>query len=109
MRKKFSGLILIFVVLIGLTGCKNKDNVNVEKLTVINNEIIDYFNQNPESEVYDNFCFNYIDEKSLTVIVGLIDNSEQQQDNFKEKVVDSKLIKFIQGSKNINLPAKNNG
>ena len=43
------------------------------------------------------------DEKNQIVIVGLLNNSKKQQNEFRKKVVDLKLIKFVQGSKNINL------
>jgi len=77
-------------------------NVTLEDLNNVNNEIINYFSS--DKAEYKNLAFNYIDEEKKVVIVGLIENTEEQQKEFKNEVVDSHLIEFVQGSENINLP-----
>lgn len=101
--KKILLISTIFVgILIVLIGYKNfQKPVSYDDLSKINNKIIEYFSTNTTLD--DNFCFNYIDEKNNIVIVGLLDNSKEQQNNFKKKIINSKHIKFVQGSKNINV------
>ena len=41
--------------------------------------------------------YNYVDESNLVVVVGLVDNSKEEQSWFRKNVVDSKYIKFEQG------------
>lgn len=71
-----------------------------EELNNINNQIIKYFTSN--NTEYTNFSFNYIDEENQIIIVGLINNTKEEQTKFKELVINSNLIKFVQGEKNIN-------
>lgn len=83
---------------ISILGFNIYSNVfsNKDKLDDINNRIIQYFQTNGVNN-YDNYSYNYVDEKNNVVVVGLIDNSKKQQDWFKKNVVDSKYIKFEQG------------
>jgi len=98
MKKLFIILICETLVL-GITGCiKNKNAITIDQLNDINNKIIKYFLSN--NVEYDNCSFNYVDEENNVVIVGLFDNSKEQQKLFKEKVVNSNLIKFIHGEPN---------
>jgi hypothetical protein len=84
---------------LGITGCqKSKNTITVDQLNDVNNEIIKYFSSN--NVEYGNWSFNYVDEENNVVIVGLFDNSKEQQKLFKEKVVNSNLIKFIHGEPN---------
>lgn len=96
-------LIILFcgIVVLGLTGCETKTNVSVEELNNINNKIIDYFQKNG-TEKYNNYSYNYVDEKNKVVIVGLIDNSKNEQKWFKKNIVNSKYIKFEQGENSKN-------
>ena len=81
---------IIFLVLcLFIIGCSNVSN---EELDAINNDIIIYLSNNQ----YDNLIFNYVDYDNNLVVVGLLDNSVEKQNDFKEKVVDSKYIKFVQ-------------
>lgn len=99
--KKILNVILYIIILVGITGCSNKkETVSMDDLNKINDKIIEYFND--KKIKYDNFCFNYIDEKNKVIVVGLLDNSKKEQEKFKKNVVDSDLIKFVQGSQNIN-------
>ena len=81
--------VLLIVLCLFLIGC---DKVSNEELDAINNDIINYLSNNQ----YDNLIFNYIDYENRNVVVGLSDNSVEKQNDFKEKIVDSKHIKFVQ-------------
>lgn len=88
--------LLATVMVFVLAGCgKEENSVTIDKLNDINNKIIEYF-QSSNAE-YDNLSFNYVDTTNKVVIVGLLDNSKEQQDSFKKLVVDSKYIRFIHG------------
>ena len=83
-------LLLIILCLLA-TGCGN-DKISNEELDAINNDIIIYLSNNQ----YDNLIFNYVDYENKNVVVGLSDNSVEKIKDFKEKIVDSKYIKFVQ-------------
>ncbi len=83
-------LLLIILCLLAI-GCGN-DKISNEELDAINNDIIIYLSNNQ----YDNLIFNYVDYENKNVVVGLLDNSVEKQKDFKEKIVDSKYIKFVQ-------------
>ena len=92
-------------VILGLTGCGSEKKVALDDLNNVNNEIINYFSS--DKAEYKNLAFNYVDEEKKVVIVGLLENTKDQQQKFKNEVVDSDLIEFVQGSENINLPKYN--
>lgn len=96
MKKIILTILICGFMVLGLTGCETKTDVSIEKLNDINNKIIDYFQQNG-TEMYNNYSYNYVDEKNKVVIVGLVDNSLEEQKWFKENIVNSKYIKFEQG------------
>ena len=79
--------ILVILCLL-LVGCNSISN---EELEAINNDINVYLSNNQ----YDNLVINYIDYDDKKVVVGLLDNSVEMQEDFKEKVVDSKYIKYV--------------
>ena len=79
--------ILVILCLL-LVGCNSISN---EELEAINNDINVYLSNNQ----YDNLVINYIDYDDKKVVVGLLDNSVEMQEDFKEKVVGSKYIKFV--------------
>ncbi len=98
MKKIFLWLLCVSL-LIGITGCGNNKKVaTAEDLESVNNEIIAYFQTNGTSG-YENCVFNYVDEENNVVVVGLLDNSEKEQERFKETIVDSNLIKFVKSEK----------
>lgn len=72
------------------------DNNSLTELNAINQQIIDYFKKH-DVKKYPNYSYNYVDEKNKKVIVGLKDNSESEQQKFKETIVNSELIKFEEG------------
>ena len=83
-------------MILGLTGCgKSATEVSEKELNKVNDQIIEYFSS--ENVEYNNLSFNYVDLDSKKVIVGLIDNSKEQQDKFKKLVNDSELIEFVNG------------
>lgn len=82
---------------VSLTGCKK--GVTTKDIENVNNKIVEYFSSNIE---YDNLNYNYVDEENKVVVVGLINNTEEEQERLKKTIVDSSLIKFVTGSKNEN-------
>lgn len=95
MKKTLFAILICGFMVLTLTGCGNKietnDNVNkinkvsIDELNDINNKIIFYFNDNGTS-----------------IIVGLVDNSEEEQEWFRRNIVDSKYIRFEQGNHPVN-------
>lgn len=83
--------LLLIILCLLVIGCGN-DKISNEELDAINNDIIIYLSNNQ----YDNLIFNYVDYENKNVVVGLSDNSVEKQKDFKEKIVDSKYIKFVQ-------------
>lgn len=100
MKKKLL-TILICGFIIGVTGCNSSKKVEKEDLQNVNNKIIEYFQDNGVTD-YDNYVFNYVDEENNTVVVGLLDNSKEEQEKFKKNIVDSALIKFVKSEKLVN-------
>lgn len=66
-----------------------------EQLNDVNSKIIKYFSK--DNVEYNNLSFNYIDMTNKIVVVGLLENNLDEQEKFKEMVIDSKLITFVQG------------
>ncbi len=96
MKKTMLTVVLCGVMILGLTGCgKSTTEVSEAELNKVNNQIIEYFSS--ENGEYDNLSFNYVDLTNKKVVVGLIDNSKEQQDKFKKLVINSELIEFIKG------------
>lgn len=95
MKKVLVIIICIFLtIVIILTEYNNKEkNISLKALSKINDQIISYF-QSDDIE-YDNYSFNYIDERAKVIIVGLLDNSKEEQEKFKELVVNSEYIIFL--------------
>ena len=95
MRRIILGFSVIFLGIITITtGCGREKNVSIDELNKINDKIIEYFQTHDD---YSNFSYNYVDESNLVVVVGLVDNSKEEQSWFRKNVVDSKYIKFEQG------------
>ena len=64
----------------------NNDVPSENELKEINNKIINYFMSSDKD--YDNCSFNYVDLTNNVVVVGLVDNSNEMQEEFREKVVE---------------------
>lgn len=97
MKKTILTILVCGVMVLGLTGCIKEKEVSIDELNSINDKIIYYFQTNG-AEKYDNYSYNYVDEENKIVIVGLVDNSIEQQEWFKKNIVNSKYIKFEQGN-----------
>ncbi|MDE6284667.1 MAG: hypothetical protein K2M17_02880, partial [Bacilli bacterium] len=102
MKKKIINILICGVMVLGITGCKNsKQEVPKADLENVNNKIIEYFQTNGVKG-YENYTFNYIDEENNVVVVGLLDNSKEEQEAFKKTIIDSNLIRFVKGEKLVN-------
>ena len=97
MKKKTLNTILFIVIIISVTGCNKTANVSEEQLNNINDKIIAYFSS--DNAEYNNLSFNYVDTINKKVVVGLLNNSKEEQEKFKKLVVDSEYIVFIEGGK----------
>ncbi len=93
MRKIICAIFLCSIIILVVISCKIKKKVSIDELNNINDEIISYFNRNGTKK-YDNFSYNYVDEKEKVVVVGLIDNSKKEQKWFRKNIVDSKYLRF---------------
>ena len=81
MKKKILKILIYGFIVLGITGCGNsKKEVETEDLQSVNNKIIEYFQTNGVKD-YDNYTFNYVDDEHKVVVVGLLDNSEKEQEN----------------------------
>ena len=100
MKKKILNTLLFIIIIISVTGCNKTANVSEEQLNNINDKIIAYFSSN--NAEYNNLSFNYVDTINKKVVVGLLNNSKEEQERFKKLVVDSEYIVFIEGGKLIN-------
>ena len=108
MKKTLFTVLICGIMVLTLTGWGSKietnddvNNVSIDELNDINNKIIFYFNDNGTS-IYDNYSYNYVDENDMVVVVGLVDNSKEEQEWFKRNIVDSKYIRFEQGNHPVN-------
>ena len=97
MKKKILNTILFIIIIISVTGCNKTANVSEEQLNNINDKIIAYFSS--DNAEYNNLSFNYVDTINKKVVVGLLNNSKEEQERFKKLVVDSEYIVFIEGVK----------
>ena len=97
MKKKILNTLLFIIIIISVTGCNKTANVSEEQLNNINDKIIAYFSS--DNAEYNNLSFNYVDTINKKVVVGLLNNSKEEQERFKKLVVDSKYIVFIEGGK----------
>lgn len=96
MKKKVLTILVTGLILLNLTGCTTKNDVTIEELNKVNDKIVSYFQENSRV-TYDNYSYNYVDEKNKVVIVGLVNNSKEEQEWFLKNIVNSKYIKFEQG------------
>lgn len=96
MKKVIFSLLGVFLILV-LVGCNINSDVSLEELNSINDKIIDYFQKNGAMS-YNNYSYNYVDEENKMVVVGLADNSEKEREWFIRNVVNSKYLRFEQGT-----------
>ena len=98
MKKKILLSLLCLVCMFIITGCgskKEEEKSMKEELNSINDKISEYFSSNDVD--YNNLVSHFVDEENEVIVVTLINNSEEEQEWFRKNVVDSKLIKFVQG------------
>ena len=69
--------------------------ISKKALNEINDKIIEYFQT--DNHEYKNLSHNYVDEKERVVVVGLLENTKEQQNKFRELVIDSEYIRFEKG------------
>ncbi len=70
---------------------KTEKNITLED---VNDKIINYFS-NKQNDT-SNLAYNYIDSEKQVIVVGLVDNSKNNQEEFMSSVFsDSKYIKYI--------------
>ncbi len=101
MINKIKKIILFGLIIIILTGCTTDNNKpSLSELSKINDKIIVYF-QSSNVE-YTNYSYNYVDEANRQIVVGLLNNSKEEQDKFKELVVNSEYITFRKAEPNYN-------
>ena len=106
MKKTLFAVLVCTLMTLTLTGCGSKvetdnrvGNVSIEKLNDINNKIIYYFNDNGTS-IYNNYSYNYVDEKDMVVVVGLVNNSKEEQEKFIKKVFINDEAKILDAINN---------
>lgn len=87
-------LFVILISIIVITGCEKKE-ITIDELNIINEKIINYFQSN---NMYENYSYNYVDEEKKVVVVGLVNNTNEEQEWFIKNIVNSKYIKFEQGN-----------
>ena len=96
MKKYFKQFMLCFLLLvmtISTIGCGK--SVSKKELDEVNNKIVEYFSS--DNVKYDNLSFNYVDLTNNVVVVGLLENTKEQQKKFRDMVVDSKYLSFVEG------------
>ncbi len=104
MWKKILVFLMIGVTMASIVGCKNNSvSVTEEDLEKVLQEIDNYY-QSDKYKVDDySMSFYYMDLTNMKVVVGLMDNSKEQQEGFKKNVVNSEYITFVQGRKLVDL------
>ncbi len=98
MKKAMLTALLCGSIVLGIAGCDNSKQATKEELRNVNNVIIEYFSTNGV-ESYENYIFNYVDEENGVVVVGLLNDDEDEQKNFKKEIIDSDVIKFVKGER----------
>lgn len=96
------------------TYINSVDNSNIDyvefsynELEDVNDVIISYFTNNGVN--INGFIGNYIDVITNRVVVELENNSMDEQNEFKEKVIDSDLITFVKGTETTSTASYNAG
>ena len=94
MRKTL--IVVLCIIMFGvITGCSGTDEVSIKELNEINDKITEFYINNNDKA--GNLGSHYVDEENMVVVVELIDNSTKEQEKFKEEVIDSEYIKFVEG------------
>ena len=99
MKNKFLLGILCLAITLITTACDSKLTSKPTTLEDTYKVVQNYFRSNKVD--ISNLSLYYLDEKNNVIVVELIDNSEERQEEFLSTAnIDSKYVKFEQGSKN---------
>lgn len=88
---RFYKISLILLIILISTGCE-KVQITEKDLENDFNKINEYYLTN---EIDDNFVFTYIDLSNNKVVVGLEENTVEEQTKFKENIINSDNIIFV--------------
>ena len=99
MNKKSIFKLCIIMLCLTLTGCQKENSnqsVTMDDLKSIKETISNKIAQKNKSqyENYSNLNFYYIDEKNKTIIVELVNNTEEDQNYFKNNIINSSFVTF---------------
>lgn len=97
MRRKILIILISLLIILGGTGCIQKSSKNINSL---NNSINEYFTWNPQY-IGNPYVYNYVNENENVIVVGLLNNTKEEQKWFKKAVLNSKYVKF-EKAKNVN-------
>lgn len=99
MKNKFLLGILCLAITLITTACDSKSTSKPTTLEDTYKVVQNYFGSNKVDR--SNLSLYYLNEEDNIIVVELIDNSEERQEEFLSTAnIDSKYIKFEQGSKN---------
>ena len=82
--------IFLIAICILITGCQKEKNIYTIKANIEENIL--------KHKDYNNLSSCRIDEINNTITIELINNNEEEQEWFKNNIVDSKYIRFEQGN-----------
>lgn len=82
------------------TTIKIDEELLDDLLKNINNQIVEYFKD--ENHEYDNLSYNYVDYDRKKVVVGLKNNTLEEQNRFREYVIDSTYLLFEESKIELN-------
>ncbi len=90
MKRKILIILISLFIIFGGTGCIQKSSKNINSL---NNSINEYFTWNPQY-IGNPYVYNYVNEDENIIVVGLLNNTKEEQKWFKKAVLNSKYVKF---------------
>ena len=90
MKRKILIILISLLIILGGTGCIQKSSKNINSL---NNSINEYFTWNPQY-IGNPYVYNYVNEDENIIVVGLLNNTKEEQKWFKKAVLNSKYVKF---------------
>lgn len=90
----------------GMTHWNIENLITIEELENINKTISDRLAKYLSNNEYNNFASNYVDTEKHRIIIELVDNSEKEQQWFRDNIYDSKYIEFEQGGPYITLESQ---
>lgn len=95
MKRQLFVVVILFMSLSLMVFHNSKEEMNLKKeLSNILNLIEENLYKNGSQVIVSQY---FIDEKNSNIVVGLVENSEENQEWFRKNVVDSDYIKFVYG------------